>query len=187
MVSTIKLLDKHMAGEKPDVTLVPGTVIAGGAVRRWFSGEKQDSDIDIFCKDSESEKSFITINNLVERSRNDRIVMFIKSPIQLILKPQLVTPEDLLDHFDFVHCQFAYDGTEIITTIEAILSVARKHLAVHSIQKGFEIDSLRRAFKYAKQGYWPCIGTIRDLCKAINSAEVTDLTKFDTISPDRWD
>lgn len=187
----ITLEERHMRGVKPDVRLVPGTWVAGGAVRRWFTGEKQENDIDIFCSNlSEYDgvaDEFIKVNDLTERIRNERMVMFKNSPIQLLLQPRFTTSRETIEHFDFTLCQFAWIGGEIIATLEGVLSTLRNHLAVAKIQSGFEIDSLRRAFKYAKQGYQPCIGTVRDLATALNNAATADIEKFKTISPDRWD
>lgn len=188
MINVIELTESHMTGTKPDIVLPTSDAwIAGGAIRRWFTGEKQDSDIDVFCACDSAVDQVIVLNHLTERVRNDRMIMFRRSPVQIILQPQFHTPEETIEHFDFTICQFAYDGSRIICTIEAVLSSLRKHLAVAQVQKGFEIDSLRRAFKYQRQGFTPCIGTIRDLVGAIRSADEIDLAKFDEISPDRWD
>ena len=187
-MSVVELQEQHMRGEKPDVALVPRCWIAGGCVRRWFVGGKQESDIDVFCETDAAGEEFVKANGLNERIRNDRMVMFFNSPIQLILQPRYTGGmEELIDHFDFTLCQFAYDGKRIISTTNAITSVLRKHLGVHRIQPGYEIDSLRRAFKYRNSGYKPCIGTIRDLANALNQAPAENLRKFDTISPERWD
>ena len=187
----ITLEERHMRGTKPDVRLVPGTWVAGGAVRRWFTGEKQENDIDVFCSSlseyEDAANEFIKVNGLIERIRNDRMVMFQKSPIQLLLHPRFTTSRETIEHFDFALCQFAWINGEIIATMEAVLSTLRNHLAVAKIQPGYEIDSLRRAFKYAKQGYQPCIGTVRDLAAALHSATSENIQKFQTISPDRWD
>ncbi len=184
----IKLKESHMAGRKPEITLIDGSWVAGGSVRRWFSGEKQDSDIDVFLADKDSLPRLVEVNGLVERVRyKDRVVMFKNSPVQVILEPQFGNMRECIDHFDFTICQFAWDGNEIISGVEAILSVMRKNLAIHSVQAGYEVDTLRRAFKYQRCGYRPCIGTIRDLVASIRSATDEDAAKFNEISPDRWD
>jgi hypothetical protein len=183
----IELLEMHMRGTKPPVKLVEGTWVAGGAVRRWFTGEPLCNDIDVFCRDTTSAENFIAENGLNIRVQNTRMIMFYSSPVQIILRPLFANAEKTIESFDYTLCQFAWDGKSIITTTNAITSTLRKHLGVNVIQAGYEIDSLRRAFKYAKQGYIPCIGTIRDLAKALNNAPAENIAKFDTISPERWD
>jgi len=183
-------LEKHLLnGLEPKVALVEGSWVAGGAVRRYFTGEKPEHDIDVFCKDQNVVNNFIAMNGLIrsERIRNERMIMFFNSPIQIILLPQFLSPEDTIEHFDFTLCQFAWDGTKVISTKSAEISTLRKHLGVFKIQPGFELDSLRRAFKYAKQGFTPCIGTIRDLAEVLNTAPADNLLKYNDISPERWD
>jgi hypothetical protein len=177
-----------MQGAQPSVTLPEGCWVAGGAIRRWFTGETQESDIDVFCESPEAEELIAKENRLsgVQRLKHgEQSTNFKGSPIQIIHNPRFVSPEDTIAHFDFALCQFFWDGSRIGATIEAILSTTRKRLAVAKIQGGYEIDSLRRAFKYARAGYWPCVGTIRELAKALNGAQ--DVSKFNEISPTRWD
>jgi hypothetical protein len=103
------------------------------------------------------------------------------------------TIEDLFDCFDFTICQFAWDGNDIFSTIEGVITTERKHLSVHKVQKGFEIDSLRRAFKYFEKGYKPCLGTIGELGKSLAGTELKEIEQQIQISPGgnkrivRWD
>lgn len=194
MSEKIYLNKKFALGKPPDINISTssGFFICGGSVRRWFTGEKQNSDIDVFCDkyiNEESIKTFMKKNNLTVRTRTDRLIMFNKSNIQLILQPRFDIVEEAISNFDFTVCQFGttrqFNG--IITTPEAIILVLRKHLGINKIQPGYEIDSLRRSYKYYKQGYIPCIGTIRELAKALNNANKEDIAKFNEISPERWD
>jgi hypothetical protein len=91
--------------------------------------------------------------------------------------------EDLLDSFDFTVCQFAYDGSNVFSTPEAIISVTRNHLGVHNISKEFAVDSLRRAFKYSKKGYYPCNGTIQKLADSLRGLTAEEVKNAVEISP----
>lgn len=188
-MTMIVLEPSDMKGEQPNIVLPDRRCwAAGGAVRRWFTGEKQESDIDVFCEDEEAVQAFIDANGLRRSIRldNANMLMFRDSSVQLHRRFYR-DMEDTITQFDFAHCQFAWNGDVIVATKQAILCALRKHLAVASIKPGYEIDTLRRAFKYARQGYWPCIGTIRDLARNLHTAEDDDIAKFDSISPERWD
>lgn len=193
----IKLSENMMLGKKPDtVELVDDCWIAGGAIRSWFNREPA-SDIDIFFASFEQRDLFLEKNRLNKDNlafssttadtykKGNQLIQAIK-----IYKP---TVEELFDSFDFTICQFAYDDVEIFTTAEAIVSSLRKHLAVHKIQKGYEVDSLRRAFKYYEKGYKPCLGTIRDLALAFSMVQEATIQQQIEISPGgghrgvRWD
>lgn len=187
MLKVVEIKPELMNGAQPNVVLTEGSWIAGGSIRRWFTGEKQDSDVDVFFQSADDVPAFIKTNNLIERIRNDRMVMFKNSPVQVILGHHFPTPEATIDHFDFTICQFAWDGKQIISTVDAIVTTLQKKLAIHEVQKGYEPDTLRRLIKYTRQGFVPCIGTVRALIKAIHAATPESIAKLDEISPERWD
>lgn len=180
------LNEKYMRGQKPDFDILAynldGFWIAGGSIRRWFTGEKQNSDIDIFCNSDNVVDNLCVKLNLTTDINNERYITFKNSPIQIIINPKFVSMEECINHFDFTICQFAWDGQRIIATQDAIISTLRHHLAVNEIQPGFEVDSLRRAFKYANAGYQPCMGTIRDMAISLQREEI-DINKQVEISP----
>jgi len=167
----IELEEKLMQGHRPDVLVPEGCWVAGGAVRSWFTGEKT-SDIDVFAKDEKTLLSFASANNLNEVVQEaEKLITYKYSPPVQLIKRYYPDVEATLDSFDFVICQFAWDGKKIYTTQEAIVSTLRKHLGVHKIQKEFALDSLRRMVKYVKKGYTPCMGTLRDVALVFQSIE----------------
>jgi len=56
----IKLDKQVMLDQRPDIKLISGCWLAGGCIRRWFTGEKQDSDINIFCKDEDAHSAMVS-------------------------------------------------------------------------------------------------------------------------------
>lgn len=162
--------------------------IAGGAIRRWFVGGERLSDIDVFFKNEKSMQDYIGLltgqgaqklsehKNVITYSYHDYL-------IQCIRIKYYEKVEDLLDSFDFTVCQFAYDGFKVFSTPEAIISVTRKHLGMHGISKEFAVDSLRRAFKYAKKGYYPCNGTIQKLADSLRGLTAEEVKNAVEISP----
>ena len=161
-----------MYGRKPELELPEdGSVwIAGGAIRRWFTGEKQDpkSDIDLFAMDFDRLTAYAKGMKFrqVYDTKNATTYKWRDQTIQTI-KLTSPTPEESMAKFDFKHCQFAYDGKKIYATDEAVICSLRKHLMFNNMLKGYEVDTLRRAFKYQREGYTPCGGTLRDLARAL--------------------
>jgi len=184
--------EKLMRGKKPAVPYGNGWWVAGGAVRRWFTGEKQDSDIDVFCADDESEKRFIDEAKLSKPThKGDRVTTYGK--IQVI-HLRFRSPAECINHFDFHHCMFAYDGDKVYSTTEAVCAALRKHLSINAVQSGYELDTLRRAFKYHACGYKPCIGTLRDMMTSFSKLTAETVEQQAQMSPGgglrwnvRWD
>lgn len=155
-----------MAGDIPPVSPSCGVFIAGGCVRRWFTGKEPLSDIDVFAPSEKGLLEFIGKlgNNLepVYETQNADTYLVKDCRIQLI-KFHYSTAEELVNNFDFNVCQFVWTETGIFATQKAIIGTLRGHLSVNRILKNFAADSLRRAFKYQLNGFLPCAGTIRDL------------------------
>lgn len=187
MINLIKIDNSQLMGLKPILNPVDGTWIAGGAIRQWFVGSEPSSDIDVFGKDQASLDSFVAenLNGAKVLTSRDNLTSFNhQGTLVQVIKPRFYSSvEDLLDSFDFNVCQFCWDGKDIWSTTSSIISVLRGHLAVHKITKGFEADSLRRAFKYQQKGYKPCLGTIQALAKSFTDLTGEEIDKQIAISP----
>ena len=187
LMNIVELKTDEMLGKRPNIILTEGACIAGGAIRKWFTGKEKDSDVDIFFKDKTSHEKFLENTcanaeklcetNNAETYKKDGIV------IQCIKIKYYNSISELFDSFDFACCQFAYMNNTIYSTKEAILSTLRNHLAIHKIQKGFELDSLRRAFKYKEKGFEPCWGTLKALGESFREITPEDLNNQTEISP----
>ncbi len=192
----IELEREQMLGNEPEAVILDNSWVAGGAIRRWFVGDKQCSDIDMFFTDELQLQIYASGQmkdwNVLYDNNNAITYIKDKTVIQLI-KKYYMDAESCINSFDYTICQFAYNGKKIYATTEAIITSLRKHLAVNNIQKGYELDSLRRAFKYFEQGYKPCMGTLRDLVSAFRAVTEDDMKKQVEMSPGggirhiRWD
>ncbi len=194
----IELTKQEMLGRIPaDITVPSGYVIAGGAIRRWFTGERQDSDFDYFIvgdsisaiipdsvvdPDIEIPPLITPEHKLVYKNLVNETYRYKGHMVQLILK-EYKDIEELLNSFDFHHCQFAWDGTTIYTTKLGIISSMRKHLSFNNAVEGFQLDTLRRAFKYQHQGYTPCIGTLQSLASMFTGMDKKKLDEMVEMSP----
>ena len=180
----IELPEKIMLGKEPDVIMTGGVWIAGGSIRSWFNGE-ETPDIDVFAKDEKSMNLFIQENqlkNLVSKSATTETYRRGGDIVQAI-RLYYDSVENLLDSFDYTICQFAWDNDKIYSTMEAVVATLRKHLAVHKVQPGYEVDSLRRAFKYFDKGYKPCLGTLQGLALSFSGIEKEVINKQVELSP----
>lgn len=162
--------------------------IAGGAVRQWFSGQEKLSDIDVFFINDEAfntyEKMLVDADfKLISQHKNAKTYRRHELIVQCITISSYSNVTELFDSFDFSVCQFAWNGEEVFATSEAIISVLRGHLGVHKISKTYAVDSLRRAFKYAKKGFYPCSGTIEKIALALRELSEEDVRRAIEISP----
>jgi hypothetical protein len=194
----ITLDQKHMKGSRPTLHLPEGIWIAGGAVRSWFDGSEFSRDVDVFATGENPVKEFIKRNRLdsLSPSRDTEQLTEYKRGQQIIqiIRFYRTSLEDVFDHFDFTLCQFGMDNEKAYCTPEALISLSRKHLAVHKIQEGFEFDTMRRSYKYMAKGYKPCLGTMRDIANSFISKTQEQLDTQVSISPGggsrlhvRWD
>lgn len=186
-IDLIKLEQETFIGQRPIVSPTKDVWIAGGAIRQWFNDGELMTDIDVFGKNQESLDNFISEklwaaekiseqNHLSSFSLNGQL-------IQVIKYDYYDSVHNLLDSFDFTVCQFAWDGKTVYSTEAAIVSVLRKHLRVHQITKELAADSLRRAFKYQRKGYIPCLGTLKDIALSFQNLTEEQIKEQITISP----
>ena len=169
-MQTIMINQSLTRGQKPLFECPEGFIIAGGAIRRWYSGEPQDGDIDLFCSDSEIKQKWMDEKKLylVYESKLHSTYKIDNKIIQVI-HTEFNTLEELFAKFDFHHCCWAWNNKFIFTTAEALICTERKHLALNNPQPGFEMDTLRRTFKYQRSGYSPCAGTLIALAKMLRN------------------
>lgn len=161
-------------GKKPLFKVPEGCWLAGGCCRRWYTGEPQNSDYDYYTTDEQAAQRLIeelNLNNRVFTSATADTYDVAGQKVQ-VMKIYRKNIEDTFRHFDYRHCQFAYDGKDFYTTPEALICAERKHLSVNTVLPEFAMDTLRRAFKYHKQGYIPCAGTLQDLAIALKDKDV---------------
>jgi hypothetical protein len=174
-------------GQKPniDVNMFKNLgYIAGGAILRWFVGEPQNGDIDIFpnslknlelIQDDISKK--LPYNPIIINNEN---AITYKNKIQIIkrhLSPYAVPyavcypPYDIVKEFDFYHCQFIWDGNDdyIQATPLAIITSLNKHLMINNMNRHKEMNTLKRAFKYCARGYLPCSKTLKTIIKSVSN------------------
>lgn len=187
-IEIITLRRDDMRGPVPPIAPANGCWICGGAVRRWFKGEENLSDVDVFSDKIENLEAFIetlkedhTVRLALETPHADTyLVGNVKVQIIKIHQPD---PVKLIESFDYNVCQFAWTETGIIASREAVIGTLRGHLSVGVINKAFAVDSLRRAFKYTDKGYKPCLGTIRDIANSLRELTEEEVKKQVEMSP----
>lgn len=186
-MTTIILKPEFLKGQKPNIELTKGVWVAGGAVRQWFLGNENPSDIDVFSSSKELLDQFakekLANCKIISESAQQKTYEKDDQWIQLIYGRLFPNINETFDNFDYTLCQFAWDGEEVYGTLEAVISVLTKHLAIHKITKEFATDSLRRAFKYHSKGYEPCLGTIRDLALSFQNLTAEEINNSIEISP----
>lgn len=173
---------------KPNMELGPW--IAGGAGLRWYQGLTTDSsDIDVWFRNRiQFEQVFNILTSYVKyfalvcKTENAVTLRFTiptedrstDQPypdyfdIQLISKHFFMTPEDIINYFDFTICQVVTDGEQVVLG-------PRTHYDIkHNILRfSGEINpklAVRRFTKYLCRGYRPVDGMLAQI------AALPDLT-----------
>ena len=151
--------------------LPKGAWIAGGAVRRTLAGHKLDSDFDFFFRDQTALDEWeaklpdtLSIVRETEHHKHWRGVLHGSAEpvdIQAIKFQFYVSAEAVIDSFDYTIAMFALDGTDLVTTPEALWDLGRKRLAIHKVT--YPVATMRRMLKYGKQGFVACAGCMATL------------------------
>lgn len=186
-MNLIKLLSEEMFGDKPIIEPTKDCWLAGGAVRGWFTGSEKLSDVDVFGVSADALKAFQSerLTDFKEVGSNPNAVSLSngKTLVQLIVGQPRPTVTATFDSFDFTLCQFAWAEDGIWATSKALVSTLRNHLEIHKIQQPFALDSLRRAFKYQRKGFEPCVGTLKALAEALQLLTPEEIATQVSISP----
>lgn len=138
-----------------------GPWIAGGAVRRWYTGIPQEGDADfffandeqykMFCKELEQITEVPSTTNKFNTTFRLRVDDFWSVDIQAIQYKYFPNVYQLLNGFDLTVSQMAFDGQYIHTFQRTIDDNEKRQIKFHKITCG--ILSMMRIGKHMKQGY----------------------------------
>jgi hypothetical protein len=153
---------------EPD--LKQGPWIAGGACLRWFQNQPlDDSDIDVFCRDS------IQADEVIDRIKSygryhikyqsENAVTFDhwataggdRWTIQVIRRRFFKDIREVIDSFDISVCQVGTTGTEWILGPNAARDIRERNLR---FKMPLQPDAPKRLTKYWVYGYRPVEGTL---------------------------
>lgn len=148
-----------------------GAWIAGGAIRRTLAGHTLDSDFDFFFRDevgmAEWELALPSSLKLARETKHHKhwrgTLEGMERPVDIqAIKFQFYpNAEAVIDSFDYTITMFALDGTDLVTTPEALWDLGRKRLAIHKVT--YPVATMRRMLKYGKQGFTACAGCMATL------------------------
>lgn len=154
--------------------------LAGGAVRRIISGQKLDSDYDLFFTSLENLELFwagiekdknIKITKEISSEHNVTLILDCKEYEIENLKLQLIkiefysSLEEVLRSFDYTLCQFGLDGNKLVCGETSLWDLGRKRIVINTIT--YPVASLRRLLKYTSQGYYACQGCLVGLLSSV--------------------
>ena len=134
-----------------------GPWLVGGTVRRIIAAQTPTTDLDIMFKNEKQWEDYC--GQMRERGaetleENDRQTTFKYKgwevqPIRAVFSNTLI---QTLNKFDFTICQFGFDGTNLVWGDHSVEHMNEGKLVF--TQTTDYVSSLRRAFKYAKQGFF---------------------------------
>jgi hypothetical protein len=167
------------SGRNPEQTLlvrdnfsVPGSWLAGGAIRRTLMGMPLDSDYDFFFQNEFAFDSFdeqtigLGFKKTKETEHHNQYEGKFEGQdfvVQAIKFQFYSDAAEVLDSFDYTITQFLLSGSTLLTTPESLWDLARKRLALHKVT--YPVATLRRMLKYSNQGFTACAGCMGDLFK----------------------
>ncbi len=134
-----------------------GPWLVGGTIRRLLGDEKLTTDIDIMFKNQQQfedycgwlrEQGAETINE----SPRQITFKYEGWEIQPIRAAFSNTLRQTLDKFDFTICQFGFDGENLVWGDHSMEHLKEKRLEF--VRTNDHISTMRRAFKYANQGFF---------------------------------
>jgi len=162
-----------------------GCFLAGGAIRDSLVGEKP-SDFDVFGSEK-ALRDFEVANFKDIRSTftNGIVTNYVLDGKKFqICYRNLDNPVSFINHVDYNICQFAFDGSVIYATAEALIGVYSKKLIVANIHKEHTLDTLRRMQKYIQKGYTICDGGLNRIVAAIRALNDEELAAQVSFYPD---
>lgn len=146
---------------------------AGGAIRRTLINQPLDSDFDFFFRDADHlsawESGLPSTLSLVRETEHHKHWRGTVGDSSLPIDVQAIrfrfydSPEAVIDSFDYTITQFAFDGTNLVTTPTALWDLGRKRLAIHKVT--YPVATMRRLLKYTRQGFTACNGCLATLLR----------------------
>jgi hypothetical protein len=160
-----------------------GPWLVGGTVRRILAGEEPTTDLDIMFKNEKQFEDYC--GQLRERGaetidESDRQITFSYEgwevqPIRAVYSNTLI---QTLNKFDFTICQFGFDGTNFVWGDNSVEHMQKGELVF--LNTNDHVSSMRRAFKYAKQGFFM---TPESIAKFLKTAAASNVSK----DVDKWE
>jgi len=158
-----------------------GPWLVGGSLRRLMAGEQLTTDYDIMFKDPAQFDMFCGQmrelgSETVDETPHQITFRHEGKDIQAIRAEFSPTLVQTLNKFDFTICQFGFDGTNLVWGDTAMDDLRAERLVF--TQTNDHISTLRRAFKYANQGFFFDHEQITKLLKSVTQQQ-EDLVKAD--------
>lgn len=152
--NTKKFLDIY---EKLPECTRQGPWIVGGTIRRLLEFKDFTTDLDIMFKNEAQYEDYCAWlrehgAQIIDESPRQSTYKYKGWEIQPIKAVFSNTLRQTLEKFDFTICQFGFDGENLIWGDHSMEHLKEKKLVFN--ESNDYISSLRRAFKYANQGFF---------------------------------
>lgn len=199
-MSFIKIGFKHLEDRNIDLAMIralsenfkpAGTYfLAGGAYNCVLTGQKV-KDYDFFMGPNASVEDFEAAlkafdpgyKKTREHERFNDYTKSDKEPkIQLVKFLNHQTIEECIGRFDFTVAQFGLKigDTEVTTTANALLDLARKRLVLNNL--AHPTSTIRRLMRYKDKGFTVCNGVIQQIVKKISNMNKNELEEAEKIA-----
>jgi hypothetical protein len=160
-----------------------GPWIVGGTIRRLLAGEKLTTDIDVMFKNEAQYEDYCAWlreagAQIVDESPRQSTYQYEGWEIQPIKASFSNTLRQTLEKFDFTICQFGFDGENLIWGDHSMEHLKEKRLEFIGTQD--HVSTMRRAFKYANQGFFMDHKSIGKFLKDVTNktSQVVEASQF---------
>ncbi len=152
-------------GEKPKVWL------AGGSLLSMMKASPVN-DYDLFGPEPNAIGAWLLRNGASVKFANDRVANFAigDRKVQVIRKHKFDSMQATIDAFDFTCISAAYDGDRFCCHNRFHEDAAKSALVINRLK--FPLSTMKRALRYAGNGYSLCPVELGKICRAINELEV---------------
>jgi hypothetical protein len=160
--------------------LIPGSWIAGGAVRDFIQGSPIRKDVDYFFDGDATYRKFLLEHydrDLNEFKHHTSWLDDDDLKHQAIKVRWYTSPLEVIDSFDFTLCMAATDGKNLWLGPYTLFDIARKRLAVNKVT--YAVATMRRCFKYMSYGFTACDGTLATLLTLSKDAPFSEVLYVD--------
>jgi hypothetical protein len=161
---------QSVLGKLPDMNIITGPWLAGGAARRILSGEDiSKGDMDFFFSNYSqfTEFCFQLVGLGAEQvSKTSQAITYKVAIDSVIYKVQAINRKyygslvQLFEDFDFTVCQIATDGQFYWSGPETMNHITNKVLAISPTGTTNQTNAIRRTIKYTGYGFIPAEGTL---------------------------
>jgi hypothetical protein len=147
-------------------------IIAGGCLRRLFSGEPLGADVDVFCTSAPQRQRILSSLPGGDPKSTKRQLLWHNNRKYDIVAPLFKDVKDVLEHFDMTVAQIGLDlKTKDLYLADTFWQDLAGRRIIFTPPLIRPMGTVMRVQKYIKQGYRMCVGQARVLVDELREVD----------------